>query len=104
MTADNVEVGADFPRLGDLVFGTELETEVRNAGEVIARNHENVAISVSEWIERRLQGQGVLKGGIDVRVVRIDIPAILLVVHVGLDFLAQCVTGILEKLMARNWA
>ena len=67
---------------------------------MIAGNHEDIAVGVGERIERRLQGQRVLEGGIDVSIVGIDIPAILLVVHIGFDSLAKRVAGVLKEFMS----
>src|SRR4029077_16498105 len=48
LTADDVQVGPEFPGIGDLIFAAELETEVRDAGYVIAGNNENIAVGVGE--------------------------------------------------------
>ena len=99
LTADDVQVRSEYPRIGDLIFAAELETEVRDAGYVIAWNHKDIAVGIGERIKRRLQGQCVLEGGIDVGVVCIEVPAILFVGHIGFDALTERIAGVLKELV-----
>ena len=82
-----------------LVFAAQLETEIRDAGYVIAWNHKDIAVGVGERIKRRLQSQRVLEGGIDIGIVCVDVPAILFVGHIGFDALTERIAGVLKELM-----
>lgn len=49
---DDVEVGAELPRVGDLVIGAGFEAVVRNAGELVAGHDEDVAVGIGIGVER----------------------------------------------------
>src|SRR6516164_4261404 len=97
LAAKDIEVGAEQPRIGDPILAAELEAVVRNGGNVITGNHENIAVFVGKGIVRRAQRQGVQENGIDGGEVGIDVPAILFVSKIGFDSLAQRVAGVLKK-------
>ncbi len=66
MAADDVEIDAKLPRVGDAVFAAELEAEVRNAGQMIAgKDVDGSGDGVGKGVERRRQRQGILEGGVD---------------------------------------
>jgi hypothetical protein len=64
---------------------------------VIAGNHKDIAVGVSERIKRRLQRQCVEESGVYISVVGVEVPPILFVRHIGFDALAQRVAAILEE-------
>jgi hypothetical protein len=100
LAADDVEIDAKLPRVGDAVFAAELEAEVRNAGQMIAgKDVDGSGDGVGKGVERRRQRQGILEGGVDRGEVRLDIPAIPLVRRLRLDSLAQRIAAVLKKFM-----
>src|SRR5580700_5891501 len=103
LTANDVEVGAEFPWIGDLVIGTGLEAIARYSGQVVAGDDKDIAIGVGEWIVRRRQCQRVTERRIDGREIGIGGPAVLLVRGLGLDALTERIAGILKKFVARDW-
>src|SRR5580692_1668170 len=102
LIADDVEVGAEFPWIGDLVIGAGLEAIARYPGQVVAGDDEDIAVGVGEWVVRRRQSQRVAKRGIDGGKIGIGGPAILLVRDIGFNTLAQRVAAILKKLVTGN--
>ena len=102
LAADDVEIGAELPGVGDLVFGPGLEAVTRNARDMVARRDENVAgqrgvrVLHRGRIVRGLQCQRTLICGVDIGVVGVRGPAVLLVVDFCLDPLPQRRAGVLE--------
>src|SRR6516165_6100570 len=100
LTADHIQVRAELPRICNLILTAKLEVEIRDAGYVVAGNNKNIAIRVGKWVEGRLQCKCVSEGGVDVSVVRINIPTILFVRRAGLNPLAKRITGVLKELVS----
>jgi hypothetical protein len=71
---------------------------------VIAWDHKNIAVGISERIERRLHSQRVSEGGINIRKVCVDVPAILFVRQIGFDALTERITGVLKELVPNQRA
>ena len=67
---------SEFPCICDGVFGAGLEAMRRNAGDVVARCDEDIAVRVRNWIKRRGYCQCGSVCGINVAVIRIRIPTI----------------------------
>ena len=102
MTADDVEIRAELPWVGDLILAAELEAEIRNPGQVIAGNDVDVAVGVGIGIERRRQSQVIPERGIHVRVIGIKIPALPFVGRIGLDALTQRIPAVLKIFVPGN--
>src|SRR3984893_10061115 len=104
LTADDAEVGAELPWIGDLIIGARLEAKARYPGQVVAGDDEDIAVGVGEWIVRRRQSQSIAERSIDGGIIGIGSPAILLVRDFGFNALTQRIAAILKKLVAGNWA
>ena len=59
LAADDVEIGADRPAVGDLILGAGLEAMLRDARNVVAGRGEDVAAGVGSGIVRRRGGECV---------------------------------------------
>ena len=66
---------------------------------MIAWDHKNIAVRISERIKRRLHSQRVLERGIDIGVVCVDVPAILFVGQIGFNALTERIAGVLKELV-----
>src|SRR5580692_8683100 len=83
----------------NVLLKSNLKAITRNAGQGITGNDKDIAVGVSERVERRSQDQRISEGGVDVGVVGVDVPAILFIGRVGFDAPPQRVAGVLKELM-----
>src|ERR1700730_4328178 len=104
LVADNNQIATHLPSVDNSVVGLDLQAVLRDAGEMIATPHLNVAIAIGKGIAGRAQSERTLKGRVDEAVTGAHLPLVVSIADARLDPLPPRAADILEEAAADDRA